>query len=625
MFDKGVNDAVLTCIDRNRLVETKQVIRWSKNLGVNACSQEAYIVEENFDRIQVKVGTVAAVGYLVPNFKTKKEMEEQSSTTQFTFAVDFGTTNTHIEYCTDNNNKSSKAFDITPEECQLHKLHKFYPDPDIRMGFVKDFIPDTIGDNEMYSFPMRTVYAPNKGLQYDKNPIPLANGNIPFQYEKEPSPAWHDIKTELKWGGAPDRLLEMHLETIFILMRNKVALNEGDLSATKIVWFYPASMTEGKVNQFKKIWKKAYESYFGDKTENVVSISESKAPYTYYIEKQGAEPEVVTIDIGGGTTDVFIVEREEPKMLLSFRYASNAIFGDGYNSNPSRNGFIKTYQKAFEDTLKKNELGELLLVLSQIAGYDKSSDIITFLFSLVGDKVKNNSSLNLLQQLSNNGRLRYVFIVFYASILYFIAKSMKLQGLMKPKTLAFSGNGSLSLRVVSDENDMIERFAKLIFDAVYGNKEGRIEVIFEKNPKIATCKGGIINPVSQEYETIDNIKTILVGHDFDALSCEKLTYAEITPEIEKGVVQSVQDFFRFLFDLHKDNGDFFSNKLAADPAVFADVKKVCLDDQSLSTSMFKGLKQKLNEVTSETKIEETLFFYPLIGVLNNLALEMSKK
>jgi len=620
MFDKGKNDSVLTCLDRSKTIETKQhVVRAKKDLAGRGCSHESYVIEDNFDRIEVNIGN-AAKGYIIPKFNT-----DEPGNAKYTFAIDFGTTNTHIEYRTETN-QNPVAFNIAANEKQLHKLHKLYAaDPDIRMGFVQEFIPETIGTDDVYSFPMRTVFAQHKNIKYDQSPMPLADGNIPFLYEKDFTPPWNDIITNLKWGAVPDRLLEMHLETIFILMRNKVALNGGDLASTKVIWFYPASMTEAKVNQFKKNWKNAYVRYFGENVNNVISISESKAPYIYYIETQGANPEVVTIDIGGGTTDVFIAEREEPRMLMSFRYASNAIFGDGYNSNPNKNGFVKRYKNSFKEILANNGLRELWESLNQIEMQNnKSPDIIAFLFSLVGDKVKNNGALNFLQQLSGNDRLRYVFIVFYASIFYFIAKSMKTKGLMKPKTLTFSGNGSRTLSVLSDENDMIERFAKLVFDNVYGDTKGRMDVILEKNPKIATCKGGIISAVPQEYETIDNIKTILIGNDLDTFSDKKLTYADITPEVEQGVVQSVTRFFEFLFDLHKNNNDFLFNKLGADPAIYDRVKQICLDEQLLSVSMFHGLKQKRNEVKDDTKVEETLFFYPLIGVLHDLALKISE-
>ncbi|GHT02196.1 hypothetical protein AGMMS49525_05310 [Bacteroidia bacterium] len=631
MFDKGKTDTILTCRNGNDFIETKKVTRAKKDLSGRGCSHEAYVIEDNFDRIQVSVGD--DVGYIVPKFKNE---EKENGSAEYTFAIDFGTTNSHIEYCTGSNTKGCIPFDITKNDCQLYKLHNLYTDPDIRMGFEQEFVPETIGTKELHSFPMRTVFSHQKDIKPTQIPIPLADGNVPFLYEKDFTPNWNDIKTEeLKWGGVLfEKLSEMYLETFFILMRNKVALNNGNLEATKIIWFYPASMIEPKVNNFKKIWKSAYEKYFGQNTENVICISESKAPYTYYIESQGANPECITIDVGGGTTDVYVVEREEPRMLLSFRFASNSIFGDGYNSNPSKNGFVKIYKSVFEKILNDNGLQSLSQALNQIESQNKSSDIIAFLFSLTGDKVKKNPDLNFLQQLMKNDKMRYVFIVFYASILYFVAKSMKAKGLLKPKTIGFSGNGSNSFRIISDEKDMQEKFVKLIFDTVYGDKSGATEVILEKNPKIATCKGGIMSPElkalkSQEYDEIDEIKTILLGNSFDTATNKKFTYADVTEDVENGVVQAVQDFFVFLFDLHTQNNDFLCNKLGADPEIFKQVKDFCLGEegkQLLSTSMFKGLKKKQDDdkITDETKVEETLFFYPLIGVLHDLALKISE-
>ena len=621
MFDKGRNDALLSFYEKSNDVQAYRVVRAKKDLAGRGCSHEAYSVEGNFDRILVRVGDVES--YIVPIFKPANDNANEV----FTFAVDFGTTNTHIEYCTASNG-NPKAFDVLPDEKQLHKLHKSYTDPDIRTSFEEDFIPDLIG-NEKHSFPMRTVFANHTGMRLENNPIPLADGNIPFLYEKEYVKTWNKISTELKWGGVPDRLLEMHLETLFILMRNKVAVNDGNLSATKVIWFYPASMTIGKINKFRQIWRTAYTRYFGSNSaQNVISISESKAPYLHFIETQGADDEIVTIDIGGGTTDVFIVEDQQDRMLLSFRFASNAIFGDAYNSNPSKNGFVCKYKEPLRKILESNGLLELQQAMKQIEEQGKSSDIVNFLFSLVGDKVKNNSALDFLRELSNDDRMRYVFIIFYGSILYFIAKAMKAQGLMKPKTIAFSGNGARTMRILSNEDDMVAEFAKLIFDGVYGNSEGTIKVMMETNPKIATCKGGIEDPTPQDYNTIGNIKTVFVGNDFET-GFNNLTYADITDQTKSEVVKSVETFFKFLFDLHKKNNEFLVNSLAADPAIFNEVKEFCLGkegSQLLEVSIRKGIsnKRESDSVNDETPLEETLFFYPLVGLLHDLAYKISQ-
>lgn len=624
-FDKGKTDAFLSCYDAGNAVKANRIVRSKKDLAGRGCSHESYVLEDNFDRICVKVGDVE--GFVIPKFKTA------TGNTVFTFAVDFGTTNTHIEYCTDAN-KNPVGFNIKASDKQLHKLHKLYAaDPDIRLAFEQDFIPDTVNDNDPYSFPMRTVFAERVDINYEQSPVTLGDGNIPFLYEKSFTPQWNNIKTELKWGGVHERLLEMNLETLFMLMRNKVIANNGNLPATKVIWFYPASMTEAKVNQFRRIWREAYEKYFGLTTTNVISISESKAPYLHYITTQGAAQEVVTIDVGGGTTDIFVVENQEDKMLLSFRFASNAIFGDGYNSNPSKNGFVRKYKDKFKQVILENKFEELQYAIAQIEESQKSSDIIAFLFSLVGDKVKNNKELDFLRKLANDDKMRYVFIFFYGSILYFIANVMKVKGLLKPKTIAFSGNGARTMKIVSEEPATFAKFAKLIFDGVYGDTKGSIEVMMEKNPKIATCKGGIEDPRPQPYDAINGIKSIFVGDSFVSGKDEKLMYKDITDEVKENVVKSVKGFFDFIFKLHKDNNDFLINSLAADPLIYQKVYEYCTGaegEQKLETSLAMGLHHKCetDKVSGDTVLEETLFFYPLVGLLHDLAykiFEMEQK
>lgn len=626
-YDKTKASNVRLVFMNDDIISSKDVVSCKKDTELNMCSHETYVVEDNFDRIKVEIGDNVK-GYIVP------KLAEKGGGKQFTFAVDYGTTNTHIEYCTDTNH-TPVMFDIKEDEIQLRKLHRKYTDPDINSGFVEDFIPETIGNN-LYSFPMRTVFAPNVNINYDTNPVAMADGRIPFIYEKRYMPKWNDVKTEMKWGGVPDGLLKMHVETLFILLRNKVIFNNGSLPDTKIVWFYPASMTEDKVIKFKGFWNDAYIKYFGQATSNVINVSESVAPYCHFIETQGAANETVTIDVGGGTTDVFVVQNANPQMLMSFRYASNAIFGDSYNSNPNQNGFVKTYLKSFEDILKANNLLELNQALEQIKGTNKSTDIITFLFSLQGEKVKSNDELNFLKKLQKDDKLRYVFIIFYSSIVYFIAKTMKAKGLKKPKTVAFSGNGARTLSILSIDYEMVSRFVKIIFDTVYNNNEGTIEVKMEKNPKIATCKGGIqivygnAGQNLNTYTAVNKLKEIVVGDNLETDIDRKLTYGNITEKLQNDVVNSVEDFFKFLFDLHNNNEEFLTTKLGADGASFGKIKEFCLGSegkQVLEDSLAKGFNKKFREVNEDKDktLEDTLFFYPLVGLLHDLALKISNK
>ena len=638
LSDKGHRDVKLTCYNGLSEVKTnypaeeenKPIVRDGKDPHIGTNSSETYVINDDFDRIDVMVGDFK--GVIVPRFVKEPKVHKK-----FTFAVDFGTTNTHIEYSADNEPPAS--FDIRSGEKQMHLLHENYRllDKDIAGFFDHDFIPATIGDNDAFSFPMRTVFQEQKGIKYDNRPITLADGNIPFFYEKAIENSYNNPKTDLKWTGEANGIVELYLSNIFMLMRNKVGLNGGSLPDTKVVWFYPASMTEGRCNQLNKIWKKLYGEYFGDNANtNVICMSESVAPYHFI--KGNARSNVVTIDVGGGTTDVYIVQGYVPQMLLSFRFASNAIFGDGYNNNEgsNNNGFVRSYMNKFKEVLQSNEKSGLVEVLKNIESKKKSPDIIAFLFSLAQNpEVKGNASLDFLSQLSNDDRMRYVFIVFYGAILYYIAKSMKAKGLEKPLRLAFSGNGSKTLQVLSDNKDIIGKFAKLIFDGVFNDgKDTPLDIKVEPEPKKATCKGGILNPISQNFDEIDEIKCSLLGNGFDEISVNQnqLRYSEITPDIKAQVTQQVSEFIDFLFGVHDDNNNFFTNKLTADPGLLQFVKKTIQDPTELKESLEAGLNQvyenlkggnennsSLDELKNSNKVDETLFFYPLIGVLHELA------
>jgi hypothetical protein len=274
--------------------------------------------------------------------------------------------------------------------------------------------------------------------------------------------------------------------------------------------------------------------------------------------------------------------------------------------------------------------------LNQIKDSNKSSDIITFLFSLQGEKVKNNDELNFLKKLQKDDKMRYVFIIFYSSIIYFIAKTMKAKGLRKPITVAFSGNGARTLSILSIDTTMISRYIKLIFDTVYGNNDGTIEVKMESNPKIATCKGGIQCVYGKDteklktYDDVDDIKEIVVGDNLENNIDRQLRYGDISEELRNNVVDTVENFFAFLFEMHSDNKDFLTTKLGADGAIYSKVQEFCLGSegkQILKDSMSKGFKKKLEEVNNEKdkQLEDTLFFYPLVGLLHDLALKISNK
>ncbi|MBQ8223001.1 MAG: hypothetical protein IJZ87_06635 [Bacteroidales bacterium] len=619
LFDDGDNDVYLNPCLGNNVVTAVRVVHTPKSNRTTGIV--SYVIEKNlFDRIEVVVGSNS--GVLIPKLK------DVIGNSQFSFAIDFGTTNTHIEYSKDST--PSQVFDITVNDKQVSRLHNNYGvDVNIEGAYDRYLVPSII-DNVEYAYPMRTVFAECNTISYDKPVHSMAHAHIPFKYEKEVCSKYYSIKTNLKWSNEERRRVELYIENIVILLRNKVLLNNGSLAKTQIRWFYPTSMVQYQISGLKKIWCDLYKKYFGDDIQNVVAIPESIAPYKHYKTTQGAQTNVLTIDIGGETSDIFVVEDSEYKMMSSFRFASNAIFGDAFGYNSDNNGFVSRYLDRFKGVLNVNGLNDLLKALDDIVIQKKSPDIIAFFYALSNNKdVKKNNitALDFQDILSSDDCMKYVFVMFYASLLYFTAKEMKLKGLKKPLTIAFSGNGSKSIKVLSEDVDVLKKFAKMIFEDVYGTEYAKgevLDVICEKNPKTATCKGGILTGNNDIDIDFDSLKFNLLGVS-GSETIDNFCYNDVTDNVINKVVNHVQEMIDYI--LSPEMIDFYVKNFGVNQGKSNGIKDLCnIKLEQFAKSALDARKEELKtwKADDSCKLEETLFFYPVIGMLNNLAREMAK-
>lgn len=598
-----------------------RVSRKHREYSKNSCGVETYVVEKKFfDR--VAVSTCGEIGYIIPKFKNRE------GNRIFKFAVDFGTTNTHIAYRIENI-QDTREFNMNSP--QMVKLHKSYEkDRDIQSAFIDCFVPDSIGGpNDRYKFPMRSAFAEDKNIDYNKIQYTLADGNIPFRYEEIGTIPYLDIKTEeeLKWTAQPERL-SLYIRNIAYMLRNKVIMESGQLNKTEIIWFYPASMSAGQRNNLSDTWGKAYNDFFDPNYSNqpdsrVSSMSESVAPYCYFREKEGAVGTVTTIDIGGGTTDVYISEGDDLNgYVASFRFASNAVFGDGYNNSIGNNGFVQKYYPIFREQLSKlcNNNNDLTSALNTIYEKGKSTDVISFFFSLASTE---NPGLNLINKLKEDLRYKYVFVFFYTAILYHIATSMKAKGIGMPNTVAFSGNGSKTLQILSNNNAVLCDFVKRIFESIYGKKyPNNVKFLLKynnSNPKEATSLGGLTANMKQISAKPKGL--VLLGSDESTFVSEE-TFDSISDKTKDEIIKSVEKFIHFVSDMNKDN--FFGENFNIDVAIIKKVENVC--NQNLKEYLDLGIDKikKLldSDPTRTNNINESLFFYPIVGMLNNLVQEL---
>ncbi len=557
----------------------------------------------------------------------------------FSFSIDFGTTNSHIEYKIDDNPPKPFAIEhrqvatlISPDnfndEIEFQDAYIFY---------MYEFIPLMLGENSEYAFPTRTAITESDRTNHDNQFIStLVDFNIPFYYEKETKKDNDLIFTNLKWAAsdnASKSRMKAFLEELILMIRNKVILENGDLTRTKIFWFFPASMPDFRIDELGEIWSELYKKHINNADDGSlpIPISESIAPFYHYKEERsnlltGDRP-AISIDIGGGTTDAVIYYKNKPELLTSFRFAGNAVFGDGFKERAANsNGFVMRFQKRMQRLLDENNLKKLSKYNKDIIDGKKSEDIISFWFAIEKNPdVHNKDLLSFNKKLAEDREIKIVFLLFYVSIVYHIAKAMKHKNYQMPGSFIFSGTGSKILNIISTNDARLSELTKVIIEEIYNEKYTggqKLAVHCDRNmPKEATCKGALWMKEEDYNISPQNIAYVYPGVSIEGI--EKFTYEDVDrPEIKSEIIKEIHGFLDFFFRLNNDDLFSFEGKLGVSSNATLIAEEVCRD--YLPSFLAEGIEMKKAEGSKPKKrLEETLFFYPILGVMNNLAHEIA--
>jgi hypothetical protein len=559
---------------------------------------------------------------------------------QYSFAIDFGTSNTHVEFKTPD--KASQRFSIDKQQIGTLVSPAYYNEAKIAdillyLPLRFEFLPLYIDNNTTEGFPLRTAIVYSANIDVNRPTYTLADFNIPFYYEQETSRALSSDETSvnLKWANddeATKKKITSFLEELLMMIRNKVVFEGGNLNETKIYWFYPSSMQKGRIRNLKMIWDELFSLHITDIQENKpLPVSESIAPFYHYKEERpnllASDKPALSIDIGGGTTDVVVYERNSPVLLTSFRFAGNAIYGDGFRERASvSNGFVIKYADRISALLEGNGLEKLLECQKVAISGKKSEEIISLWFAIEKNKsVKNQKDLSFNRMLAADDDLKIVFVFFYSAIIYHIAKLLKSKKFEMPKSITFSGTGSKLMDIVTKDDEQLTAFTKVIIEKVFGqtydNRE-RLEVFCDRSkPNEATCKGALVmenSDLAINPQEITEVYTATFEDQYDSLNYEDIK----NRDIKESILKEVENFIDFFFSLNKSFN--FENELCVSPN-YTHLAKETLKN-NLSSYLSEGVALKTKAMTEEDKaLEETLFFYPLIGAINNLAYQIGRK
>ncbi len=571
------------------------------------------VEKKQFDFIQISDGNQNAKGILIPRMRP-----QQRAGAIFRFAIDFGTTNTHIEYRKDD--EPARAFSMEDSNSVMQYLCDY---GNKRYEMDADLMPGVITPEGTFSFPMRSALCEPSGLNRQQPVFPMAYVNPAFTYEKRQTYSFNNIRTNLKWDTSDTKSADRaknYIESLMLILCNKVIVEGGSLDETHISWFYPTSMQAFMKNQLEEVWTETYQKYFGNNLQNIHPFTESEAPY---IALHDVSDNMVTIDIGGGTTDVVMAINGRIEAITSFRFAADVLFGSSLTGHGELNGILKHFKDEFVNVLESNSLNDLKGILDKLLQNKVSENVASFLFSLrdnrevakkgIAEKVDFNAILR------RDTDFKIAIILFYTAIVYHVMLILKTKNLDMPRVIAFSGNGSKVLRTIGNDRtlaDFTRHILELVFNRV--NPNGLTVDSAGNNPKEQTCRGGLAGTEPMGHDEIRS--KLLILKDENTCYTQE-TYADATnDEGKRSVVDQVNRFLDFVKSLNKRYS--LKDHFGVSGANLELLDTVCRRD--LDEYLSKGLRRKLEEMNNDAdeRIQESLFFYPFIGMLNALTTEI---
>ena len=576
------------------------------------------VAQSNFDFIRVSANT-SVNSIIIPKFKT------QTINNEFKFAVDLGTSNTHIEVS--KNGRESEAYGylkspVSKFFVQTFDDHGGPKNLQIENNIMeKDMLPALVGNGSDFRFPTRTILSCAKSIDWSSNLNCFEMHNIPLTYGKRVELSYNDYQYDIKWGtDEKDKaMLRCYVEDLLFMLRTKVVEEGGDLAKTKLTWFFPISMAGGRKQKLAKIWNEKFNEYFPGSTNGIEPMSESYAPVLHYRNENTTVSNLVNIDIGGGTTDVAYFVDKELSFVTSFKFAANDIFQDAYAKDTVHNGIVDAYKDKIKAVLESNSTDAAVRDVLAIFDSDNNrhpANMASFLFSLRDNqnlKNVNKNKIDFNELLQDDEQFKIVFVLFYTAIIYHIAQIVKLKQLPLPRHISLSGNGSKVIKIISTDSTILSSYTKKIFEIVTGQNYGTNPLgvigLDKEGSKESTCKGGILG--SEPEGNLE--KQVILKSTGEELVTD-VVFGSIDENYKKTVEQSALTFFEFFFALctkfnMKDNFGITNNSINT-------AKQYC--NQDLATFINRGLEIQRKDYEDSDPLRETLFFYPLKGFLSNL-------
>lgn len=567
--------------------------------------------------------------YIFPLWeKANKEIGNEKAS----YAIDFGTTNSHIVGKVGDN--AIKPLSFLQSSNLILTLHKNLDNDDDKTTSVIQFdeiqdrmlLPSVVDRQQsQVGFPTRTVLVEKENCSPNDFGFFSAQ-SFYFNYQllnKIPSEKY---VTNLKWSD-DDRngqRVKSLIEQWMYMIRTAAIIDGADPQKIKLTRFIPNSLPQWQLSNLKAIWENVVSKVLHLEKPSITVLSESEGPYHKLALKLSPKSTCLIIDIGGGSTDILIIDQKTVSNNLianpdSFYFAGNALYGDFEDFlNPERvsktNGLSLAIKESVSLKLKNSsdlrikQIEEIFTDLLSDSTV-RSQDIIDFCF-------KHTDETQLVSMLKGNTeiarKMRLIYLLHLAAIVYYAGEKSRSKNIDTPTEILVSGNGSKYISYITQDEDSLSEFLILMLQAYSGGEKSSLKckLLTETNRKEITAIGGLMK-----------LDTIMVDTEPDPyfwndwnIPSSKVTFRDLSTanyNEEKNSYISFVDCFIAVCKATDVIGRFN-----------VEINFDTLKEELLANNvdnMLRARKERLRFSNSlDGLVNETTFFYPVMGAIDSL-------